>query len=112
MCIRDSDNTTYPTSLATNDLIYKGDAAKWKKFAYAVLARNYIAMSKKNTAYLDSAIICADKSFASASDDPSLTFQATGVSTTSNFFGVLRANLANVLHLMHLNSQWQDIWTL
>ncbi len=91
------DNTSYPTSLATNDLVYKGDAAKWKKFAYAVLARNYIAMAKKNTAYLDSAIICADKSFASASDDPSLTFQATGVSTTSNFFGVLRANLANVL---------------
>ena len=90
-----TDNTVYPTSIATADLVYKGDAAKWKKFAYAVLARNYIAMSKKNVAYLDSAIICADKSFTSALDDPSLTFQATGVSTTSNFFGVLRANLAN-----------------
>jgi len=92
-----ADNTTYPASLSTQDLIYKGDAVKWKKFAYAVLARNYIAMSKKNTAYLDSAIICADKSFTSASDDPSLTFQATGVSTTSNFYGVLRGNLTNVL---------------
>jgi hypothetical protein len=91
-----TDATVYPTTLATSDLIYKGDAAKWKKFAYAVLARNYIAMSKKNTAYLDSAIICADKSFTSASDDPSLTFQATGVSGTSNFFGTLRANLTNV----------------
>lgn len=91
-----TDNTVYPASLAINDLIYKGDAAKWKKFAYAVLARNYIAMSKKNTAYLDSAIICADNSFASAADDASLTFQATGVSTTSNFFGVLRGNLTTV----------------
>lgn len=91
-----TDNTAYPGSLSTQDLIYKGDAAKWKKFAYAVLARNYIAMSKKNTAYLDSAIICADKSFTSPSDDPSLTFQATGVSTTSNFYGVFRANLTNV----------------
>ena len=90
-----TDNTVYPTSIATADLVYKGDGAKWKKFAYAVLARNYIAMSKKNVAYLDSAVICADKSFVSAADDPSLTFQATGVSTTSNFYGVLRANLAN-----------------
>ena len=91
-----ADNTVYPGTLATADLVYKGDAAKWKKFAYAVLARNYIAMSKKNTAYLDSAVICADQSFASAADDANLTFQATGVSTTSNFDGVLRANLANV----------------
>ncbi len=89
------DNTAYPTTLATADLIYKGDAAKWKKLAYAVLAKNYIAMARKNTAYLDSAIICADKSFTSASDDANMVFQATGVSTTSNFFGVLRANLAN-----------------
>ena len=91
-----TDATVYPASLSTQDLVYKGDAVKWKKFAYAVLARNYIAMSKKNVAYLDSAIICADKSFTNATDDPSLTFQATGVSTTSNFFGVLRANLTNV----------------
>jgi hypothetical protein len=90
------DKTVYPATLATADLIYKGDAVKWKKFAYAVLARNYIAMAKKNTAYLDSAIVCADQSFSSASDDPNLTFQATGVSTTSNFFGVLRGNLTNV----------------
>lgn len=91
-----TDNTVYPSMISTADLIYKGDAAKWKKFAYAVLAKNYITMSKKNTAYLDSAIICADKSFASANDDPLMIFQATGVSATSNFFGVLRANLSNV----------------
>jgi len=91
-----TDVNVYPT-IGTADLIYKGDATKWKKFAYAVLARNYIAMSKKNVAYLDSAIACADLSFTSAADDPYLTFSATGVSTTSNFFGVFRGNLTNVL---------------
>ncbi len=90
------DKTVYPANISTADLVYKGEAAKWKKFAYAVLARNYIAMAKKNAAYLDSAVICANQSFASAADDPFLTFSATGVSTTSNFFGVFRGNLTNV----------------
>ena len=91
------DNTVYGANMTTYDLIYKGDAAKWKKFAYAVLARNYIAMSKKDPKYLDSAIACADLSFTSTADDPCLAFSATGVSTTSNFDGVLRGNLSNVL---------------
>ncbi len=88
------DKNVYPT-IGTADLVYGGNVDRWKKFAYAVLARNYIAMSSKNVAYLDSAIECANKSFVSFVDDPSLKFQATGVSTTSNFFGVLRANLSN-----------------
>ena len=86
------DNNQYPT-LATNDLIYKGNVDKWKKFAYAVLARNYIAMSGKDAKYLDSAIACADLSFASSADDASFRFDATGISNNSNFFGVLRANI-------------------
>lgn len=90
------DATVYPTSLATNDLIYQGDAAKWKKFAYAVLARNYIAISAKDPKYLDSAIDCANKSFTSANDDAYFRFDATGVSQNSNFFGVLRANLTGL----------------
>ena len=87
-----ADANQYPT-IATNDLIYKGDAAKWTKFAYAVLARNYIAMSKKDAKYLDSAIACADLSFASAADDASFRFDATGISNNTNFFGVLRTNI-------------------
>lgn len=88
-----TDANVYPT-LATNDLIYGGNKDRWKKFAYAVLARNYIAMSKKDSKYLDSAIACADLSFTSAADDAKLRFDATGVSSTSNFFGVRRSNLA------------------
>lgn len=91
-----TDPTTYKT-LATYDVVYGGDAAKWKKFAYAVLARNYITMSMKGANYLDSAIACANNSFTSASDDAKVKLEATGVSATSNFFGVLRGNLANVL---------------
>ncbi|EKD30732.1 MAG: hypothetical protein ACD_77C00479G0002 [uncultured bacterium] len=86
-----ADANLYPT-LATNDLIYGGNVAKWKKLAYAVLARNYIAMSKKDVKYLDSAIACADLSFASSADDASFRFDAT-LSNNSNFFGVLRANI-------------------
>lgn len=88
------DKNVYPT-LATNDLIYGGNVAKWKKLAYAVLARNYIAMSMKDSKYLDSAIACVDLSFSSAADDASFRFDATGISTNSNFFGRLRGNLAN-----------------
>ncbi len=89
------DNNAYPT-LSTNDLVYQGDKGKWKKFAYAVLARNYIAMSMKDAKYLDSAIACADLSFASSAEDASFRFDATGISANSNFFGVLRGNLAFV----------------
>lgn len=87
-----TDANAYPT-LAKNDLIYQGDASKWRKFAYAVLARNYIAMSGKDAKYLDSAIACADQSFASSGDDASFRFDATGISVNSNFFGVLRSNI-------------------
>lgn len=89
------DATLYPT-LATYDLIYKGKTANWIKFAYAVLAKNYIAMSMKNAKYLDSAIACADLSFASVADDATIRFDATGISANSNFFGVLRGNLTIV----------------
>lgn len=88
------DKNVY-TTLATNDLIYSGNIARWKKFAYAVLARNYIAMSMKDAKYLDSAIACVDLSFASAADDATLRFDATGVSNNSNFFGRLRGNISN-----------------
>ncbi|MFA6335229.1 MAG: SusD/RagB family nutrient-binding outer membrane lipoprotein [Bacteroidales bacterium] len=91
-----TDATTYKT-LSTYDIVYKGNAAQWKKFAYAVLARNYITMSMKDAKYLDSAIACVNNSFTSSSDDPKVLYSATGVSTTSNLFGILRANLANVL---------------
>lgn len=90
-----SDKNGYST-ISTADLVYGGNVDRWKKFAYAVLARNYLTISSKNVAYLDSAIDCANKSFASSADDANLKFQATGVSGTSNFFGVLRANLTNV----------------
>ena len=91
-----TDSNVYPT-LGTADLVYGGDVVKWKKFAYAVLARNYLAISMKNTAWLDSVVDCANKSFTGFNDDASLKFQATGVAATSGFFGILRANLSNGL---------------
>ena len=87
-----TDLTSYPSTLATFDLVYQGEAAKWKKFAYAVLARNYMTISKKDPKYLDSAIDCANLSFTSAAESPSARVDAT-TSTNSNFFGVIRANI-------------------
>lgn len=98
-----TDNSVYPSTLATYDLVYQGDATKWKKFAYAVLARNYIAISGKNATYLDSAIDAANNSFSSYADDANIRFDATGVSSNSNFFGVLRANLTG---LVYSQSDW------
>ncbi len=98
-----NDETVYPTSLSTYDLIYKGDGDKWKKFAYAVLARNYIAISGKDPKYLDSAIDAANNSFSSYADDANIRFDATGVSSNSNFFGVLRGNITG---LVYSQSDW------
>lgn len=98
-----NDATVYPSSLGTYDLIYQGDAEKWKKFAYAVLARNYIAISGKDPKYLDSAIDAANNSFASYADDANIRFDATGVSSNSNFFGVIRGNITG---LTYSQSDW------
>ncbi len=102
-----TDSKVYQ-DIATYDLIYKGDGAKWKKFAYAVLARNYIAMSNRDAKYLDSAIACANLSFTSAADDATMRFDATGISANANFFGVLRGNLA---HLYTQSDYMVDIMT-
>jgi hypothetical protein len=88
------DKNVYST-LSTNDIIYGGNVSRWKKFAYAVLARNYIAMSMKDAKYLDSAIACVDLSFTNSADDATLRFDATGVSNNSNFFGRLRGNISS-----------------
>lgn len=95
-----SDATIYPSTLPTNDIMYKGDRTKWLKFAYGVLAKNYMTMSTKNVAYLDSAITAVNNSMTSYADDATVRMDGT-TSTNSNFYGILRNNMssstANVL---------------
>lgn len=93
-----ADATVYPASLTTNDLMYKGDRTKWLKFAYGVLAKNYITISGKNVAYLDSAINAVNSAMTSSSDDATVMVAGGTVSAQANFFGVLRGNLSNVLN--------------
>ncbi len=92
------DATVYPSSLSTNDLMYKGDRTKWLKFAYGVLAKNYITISGKNPAYLDSAIIAVDNAMVSAIDDATVMVAGGTSSVQCNFFGVLRGNLSTTLN--------------
>lgn len=65
------------TSPASDDLIYKGDLAKWKMAAYALKARFSIHLSKvRNGATYADAIAAVNKSFTSSADDLVFTFGA------------------------------------
>ncbi|MDR0420973.1 MAG: SusD/RagB family nutrient-binding outer membrane lipoprotein [Prevotellaceae bacterium] len=95
-----TDNTNYGTQISSNDYIYGGDAEKWKKFAYAVLARNYISLSNKtdfvSSGIADSVIYCVQNSFVSVDDDATVKVANDDEMNTKwlNFWGVARANLS------------------
>jgi hypothetical protein len=91
-----ADGVTYPSSLSTTDLMFKGDRTKWLKFAYGVLAKTYMTMSTKNVAYLDSAITAANSAMTSSADDAAVRMDGT-TSTNANFYGIMRANLSTTL---------------
>lgn len=90
-----NDATVYPSTLGKNDLMYQGNRTKWLKFAYGVLAKNYITISGKNVAYLDSAINAVDASFSSQDEDATVMNAGGTVSAQVNFFGILRNNISN-----------------
>lgn len=96
------DPTVYGTKLSANDYIYKGDKAKWTKFAYAVIVRNLSSLSNKKdfaTKYAQELIECAGKSFQTSDDDATLTIaggsSSAPFSDYNNFWGTSRANLSN-----------------
>ena len=97
-----TDGTNYNTQISSNDYIYGGDATKWKKFAYAILARNYASLSNKNNfvsgGFADSVTICVNNSFTSADDDATIRVGTDDEINTRylNFWGVLRENLSYV----------------
>ena len=94
------DNTIYGTQISGNDYIYGGDIDRWKKFAYAILARNYISMSNKNDFvsgnWADSVIYCVNNSFTSTADDATVRVAPDGEINTRylNFWGTARPNLS------------------
>ena len=88
-------NKTSTNSLYIGDYVYKGDVAKWKKFVYGILARNYNHLSNKSIYSADSVIKYCDNSFTSVNDDFVIPFDATK-NDDSNFFGTYRDNLSNL----------------
>ncbi|MEQ1796918.1 MAG: SusD/RagB family nutrient-binding outer membrane lipoprotein [Lacibacter sp.] len=87
-----SDLSTSNTLLSKGDFIYDGSTAKWLKFAYGILARNFHRMTNKASYQPDSVMYYVDKSFASVADDFVVPFDATKNDDT-NFFGTYRDNL-------------------
>lgn len=94
------DKTNYYTKLTNNDLVYKGDAEKWKKFGYAVLVRNLVSLTNKTdfvSKYADKLIEYAGKSFQSADDDAMVKGQGGSQNVTygdlNNFLGTYRGNM-------------------
>lgn len=83
-------------TLASGDLAYKGDRDKWKKFVYAILARNAHHLSNKSTYSADAVIALVDQAMASNADNFYVPHQG-GVPNAdggnNNFFGPTRGNL-------------------
>ena len=94
------DKTSYSSKLTANDWVYGGNAAKWKKFAYAVLVRNLASLSNKTdfvSKYADDLIRYAGLSFESADDDAMVKVSAGSQDATyttyNNYLGTARGNL-------------------
>jgi len=89
-----TDGSGSVAKLASADLIYAGDPAKWIKFNYGLLARN--ASSTINKANYDpqKVIDYVDKALSSNADNFIVPNNGT-IAADANFFGPLRANLAS-----------------
>jgi hypothetical protein len=72
---------------------YNGDANKWKKFVYGILARYHNHLSNKSSYNADSVIYYADLSINDNADNAMVKFAATNLSATNNVFGPFRGNL-------------------
>ena len=95
------DNTSYGSQW-DYDLIYGGDIAKWKKFAYGVIVRNLSSLTNKSnflSEYADELIACAKLSLTTADDDAAVAVGGGGADATksayNNFYGAYRGNLTN-----------------
>jgi hypothetical protein len=78
--------------MARGDLVYQGDRAKWIKFVYGILARNWHHQTNKPDYNADSVISYVDKSMAGNTDNFLITHAATK-QDDSNGLGPARDNL-------------------
>jgi Starch-binding associating with outer membrane len=80
-------------SLAKGDLVYKGDAKKWERFTYGVLARLANHISNKASYNPAKVIEYCDKSLIANTDNFAVPFNGANT-TDANFYGPLRNNLS------------------
>ncbi len=80
--------------IGSRDALFKGDATKWLKYAYALKAMALSQFSNKSTYQPDSVIAAVDKSFGPG-EDALWTFAHTDptASNDNNFWGTARQNL-------------------
>lgn len=73
-----------------------GDLNKWKKFAYAVMARSFNQLSNKSTYNADSVIKYCDLAMNTNVENAVAKFANTGIAGTSNFYGPIRSNVGTL----------------
>ena len=95
------DATVYGSQLTDSDLIYAGDASKWKKFAHSVLVRNLASLSRKTdftAKYADLLLEHASLAISSVDDDATVRRSGGGAdaanSAMNNFWGTWRSNFS------------------
>ncbi|RYF23178.1 MAG: SusD/RagB family nutrient-binding outer membrane lipoprotein [Flavobacteriales bacterium] len=89
-----TDGAGTVAKLAGPDLVYQGDAAKWIKFNYGLLARNGNNLVNKATYDPAKVIEYCDKSLASNADN-FIVPNNGALSADANFFGPLRQNMGS-----------------
>ena len=97
------DNSDYGTYLSKGDLVYKGDKAKWIKFAHSVIVSDLAALTNKkdfSEKYAEELLSHAALAFESNADNFTVARGGGGAdaqfSAYNNFWGTTRQNLTNV----------------
>jgi hypothetical protein len=88
-----SDGKVSKPVMARGDLVYAGDRAKWIRFVYGILARNWHHLSNKPDYNADSVISYVNKSMTSNADNFMITHSASKNDDT-NPLGPARDNLS------------------
>ena len=88
-----SDGKVSAPIMARGDLVYAGDRAKWVKFVYGILARNWHHQTNKPEYNADSVISFVNKSMTANTDNFNITHSASRNDDT-NPWGPARDNLA------------------
>jgi len=85
-----------PTSFAASDFYFNGGSLdRWKKFVYGILARSYAYIHNKAEYSPDSVIKYAGLAQQTNADNATAKFQGTGITGTSNYYGLVRQNVNN-----------------